>query len=112
MVVEPADAPDTAPPVETVAADELLLLHTPPVMGSFNVAPDPVHISVLPVIVPAAALTIMAVLLTQPVGNVYFIVCVLATSPATTPELIPTLAAAWLVLLQVPPPILFANVTD
>ena len=53
MVVVPEATPVTTPEALTVAADVLLLLHTPPPVASLSVVVALAHTVVVPVIEPA-----------------------------------------------------------
>src|ERR1035437_1236341 len=71
MTVVPATMPVIIPVLLTVATDGLLLVHTPPPTGSFNFAESPLHIVVIPVIVPAVGVSIVIILLAMAVPQLF-----------------------------------------
>ena len=103
MVVVPAVTPVTTPePETTVATEVLLLVHVPDGVASLSVVVNPEHTAKVPVIFAGNGLTVITLVLIQPVGNVYVIVDVPATRPLTRPVPELTVAAVVLLLLHVP----------
>ena len=110
MVAEPAATPVTSPVIEfTVAAAVLLLLQLPPPVPLLaNMAVAPAHNAEAPLTVPAlgrfpTVTRADAVTVPHEEVTVYLMVELPAESPVTTPVVEFTVAAAVLVLLQVPP---------
>lgn len=100
IVATPALAPVTIPVLPTVAIPVLLLLQVPlPVPVTATV--EPTHTLVPPPSGAGNASTDTTIVATQPSHVVYDIIVVLAAIPVTMPVL-PTVAAAGLLLLQVP----------
>lgn len=99
----PADTPVTMPEVPTVAIAELLLLHAPVAGRLLNVVVWPTHIVSAPLMVPGNRFTVIVLEVAHPVLNVYTILVVPAAIPATIPEPAPTVPAAVMLLLHVPP---------
>lgn len=105
----PLTKPATVPP-DTIATVLLLLLQVPPLVALVSEILAPAHTAVGPVIAAGAGLTVIAVVVKQPVPNVYVIVAVPANIPLTMPVPDPTLATAVLLLAHVPPPTELLNV--
>jgi hypothetical protein len=101
----PVTTPDTPP---TVATSVLLLVNVPPPVP-INVVVNPVHTVDAPIVAPGVGLTVIAVVVKQPVGITYEIVTVPAVTPVTAPVVEFTVALA-LLLLQAPPPVELASV--
>ena len=69
MPATPADTPVTDPVVPTTVATSVLpLLHTPPLVTSFNIFDEPAQTTVTPVIAAGVGLTVIGVITKQPVG--------------------------------------------
>ena len=103
IVVVPIDDPEMMPVMEPiVATDVLLLLHVPEPGASDKIALAPLQMCVIPRIAPGCRFTVAMVVVLQPVGNVYVILVVPATSPERIPE-VPIVATLRLLLLHVPP---------
>lgn len=82
----------------------LLLLHAPPEVPSLKVVvPPPSHTAAVPVMPAGTAFTVMAVVAMQLVPSENVIVALPRLTPPTVP-LVPIVATAVLLLLQVPPP--------
>lgn len=112
MVAEPAATPVTSPVTGfTVAAAVLLLLQLPPPVPLLvNIAVAAAHSVLAPLTVPAlgrlpTVTTTDALTVPHTEVTVYLIVELPAATPVTTPVVAFTVAAAVLVLLQVPPPV-------
>jgi hypothetical protein len=103
----PVTIPDEAP---TVVIVKLLLLQLPPVVASFKVIVEPWQKAMLPVIAAGKGLTVMVRVIMQPVGAVYVMFVVPAATPLTIPLETPTVAAAVLLLPQVPPAMVLVSV--
>ena len=99
-IVPPVRIPVVRPIVATVV---VLLVHVPPVTASLNVMVPPMHTPVGPRIDVGEGLTLITVVVQQPVGNLYVIVAVPRDTPVTIPLLIPTVATDVLLLVHVPP---------
>jgi hypothetical protein len=97
---DPAVTPVTIPVVPPTVAFVLLLLHVP-VPASDNVLLSPIQISVTPAIEDGKGLIVIITATLQPVGNVYVITDVPATTPVKIPVEEPTVALL-LLLLHVP----------
>lgn len=63
----PVAMPEVRP---TVAIDVLPLVHVPPATASLSVVEVPMHIFVPPLIVAGAVVTMIVVVVIQPVGSV------------------------------------------
>ena len=71
IVAVPADTPLTIPVSDpTVAVSILLLLHAPPGTTSVNIKLAPAQTTDAPVIGPGDKLTVIEVVVAQPVGSV------------------------------------------
>ena len=104
IVAIPEETPMAIPeelPIAAIAVE--LVVHTPPVDASVNVALPPVQIEVEPDIAPGAAPPIVTLVITTPQTQVYVIVAVPAATPVTTPVVDDTVAILVLLLDQVPP---------
>lgn len=109
ICVTPAATPVTTPVEEpTVAIDPLPLLHVPPAVASVRLDVEPAHASVVPEIPTGNGLTVIGVVVIQPVPIVYVIVALPVATPVTTPPVL-TIAVAISLLLHAPPAV--ASVT-
>lgn len=71
MVAVPVLTPETTPDVElTLAVDDALLVHVPPVGEELNVVVAPAHTADAPDIAAGAATTVMVCVAKQPLGSV------------------------------------------
>lgn len=71
MIAVPADTPVTIPEINpTVAIPVAPELQVPPVIASLNVVVVPIQIFVEPLIITGDGLTVIVVVIIQPVGNV------------------------------------------
>ena len=101
----PAAIPVTTPVREpTLPCALLLLLQTPPTVGSLSVVVDPTHTTGKPVMAKGVLLTVTAWVAIQPVGIVKVIVALPAATPFTIPVPDPTVAVATSLLLHVVEP--------
>ena len=100
------------PVLPMVAVVLLLLLHAPLPEGSLRDVKEPTQARGVPEIGAGAALTAIAVVIKQPVGNVYVIVVEPANMLLTAPEVIPVVAIDVLLLARVPPLIPSDKVVD
>ena len=66
IVAVPAIPPVTTPDAFTVATNELLLLHVPPVTASLKVVFDVAHTDKAPDIAPGAAITVIVLVASVP----------------------------------------------
>jgi hypothetical protein len=66
----------------------------------------------VPVIGPGDTLTVTVLVIAQPVGSVYVINVVPVVTPVTTPDELPMVATAVVVLTQIPPDGLEVSVMD
>ena len=107
------DAPPTKAPVPAliVATVVLLLLHTPPVVGSPKISVAPTQTAVLPMM-GNNGFTNIAVVAKQPDGSIYVIVTVPPAIPVTIPVNEPIVAMVLLLLLHVPPDVLSLTVIN
>jgi hypothetical protein len=64
------------------------------------------------VILAAGGVTVTALIAVQPVPVLYVIVAIPVVAPVTMPVLLPAVATMGLLLLHVPPGVLFVKVTD
>jgi hypothetical protein len=88
----------------TVATDELLLPHTPPVAALLSVVTLPGQTLVIPVIGGGNGSTEIEVVAIQPVGKVYVMnASGAALTPVTTPVTGLTVATSELLLVHTPP---------
>ena len=69
MAAEPAEMPVTILVEPTVAMVVLLLIQEPPAVVSPSVVVAPVQTQVVPVIAAGSGLTVMVIVVLQPVGN-------------------------------------------
>ncbi len=69
-IVVPATSPLTTPALLIVAAVGLVLLHTPPVLVVLSVVVLPTHTCGVPVMALGSALTVIVVVVIQPVPTV------------------------------------------
>jgi hypothetical protein len=92
----------------------LLLLQEPPVVVWLSVIVSLTQTIGVPVIVPAdgAVLTVTVAKALQPPLTSHVIIAVPAAIPFKTPVLLPMVATERLPLLQLPPLVAVANVTD
>jgi hypothetical protein len=104
MSVVPELTPVITPelPAVEVAMLVLPLIHVPPAIALLNVVVDPAHIVVNPVIPGGVGFTVIVVVTVLPETE-YDITLKPAATPVTTPVPVPTVAAAVLLLIQVPP---------
>ena len=93
-----------------VATAPLLLVHTPPAVPLvLRVAGLPMHIEVLPVMVPAETLAFTVIVMVVSTGEpqlldiLYLMVEVPAPKAVSSPDAASTVATAVLLLVQVPP---------
>ena len=96
-----------------VAIAGLVLTHVPPGVASVRVLVAPTQILVVPVIAPAATLIVTVVVaadVPQALATEYVIVAIPFATGLTTPFVAPTVATAVLLLLQVPPVVVFESV--
>ncbi len=93
--------PVTTPPLLTLVAYTLLVLHVPPVTDGVSVVVSPTQTVEAPLIV-APVLIVIGRVVMQPSAVVYEITVVPVVRPATIPVVDPTEALVVL-LLQVPP---------
>ena len=82
----------------------LLLLQMPPGTTSLRVSVRPTHTLVEPIIGPGVGLTLIVVVVIQPVGKVKVITVLPIATPVTTPVVDPTVAMVVALLVQVPEP--------
>ena len=102
ILAVPVDTPVTDPEAFTVATKVALLDHeAPPGVASDKMVTPPVHTVVFPVIATGAVLTLIEVVVKQPVPRVYVIVAGPAEMPVTFPD--PSSEILVLVVLQIPP---------
>lgn len=87
-----------------------VIVHAPPVVASANPAVVPTHNDVGPVIGSGLVFTVTLTVLGQPSGDKSVIVVPPASTPDTIPEMGSIVATEVLLLLQVPPVIVDANV--
>jgi hypothetical protein len=107
----PALTPVTTPvAVATVATDPVPCTHVPPLTEFDNVVVEPWQSTIVPVIAPGIGLTVIVRVTKQLVPIVYVITAVPTATPLTTPVEVPTSAILALLVLQVPPAVVFANV--
>jgi hypothetical protein len=109
MVVVPDVTPVTRPVESTVALPLLLLLHVPPVVALLKDVVAPIHTLIVPDIADGAVLIVTTLVIIQPVASVYVISEVPADIPVTTPVEEPTVATVGLLLLHVPPDVVFVR---
>ena len=112
MVALPAPTAVITPEVGlTVATKLLLLVQVPPAVPLLvKVVSEPAQMVAAPLIVPALASALMVMLaeaaeLPQVLLTVYVMVALPTPTPVTTPVTGSTVAAAVLLLVQVPPPV-------
>lgn len=104
--VLPGPTPDIGADVPvTVAIAVLLLLQLPQPALTLSEELLPAHTVELPLIEPAALLTVTITLTEQPLVDVNVIDAVPALTPLTTPDDTPTVATLSLPLLHAPPPL-------
>lgn len=106
IVTVPAETPVTTPEVGlTVAIAVLLLLHVPPTVESKRVIVPPTHTLEEPIITDMVPepVTVMVLVVKQPVVSIYVIVHVPAETPVTKPDVGLIVAIDVLELLHVPP---------
>ena len=96
--------------VPVVATAMSLLLQVPPPVVLLNVVIDPAHNVAVPLMAAGAATTDVTRVARQPVLMVYDIIVVPVTRPLTTPVVLPIVATVVLLLLQLPPEVVFASV--
>jgi hypothetical protein len=104
----PAETPVTIPVVAPTVALALPVLQVPP-PASFRVVVVPGHTTSDPVIAPGSGFTVTTAVIEHPVGAVYVIVVV----PASTPVAMPlglTVATLPVLLAHVPPAVASASV--
>lgn len=94
-----------------VATAVLLLLHTPPDVGSLKRVVVPTHKVVAPEMGAGALITETVVVATHPTPSEYVMAALPALTPDTTPEVLSTVATAVLALVQVPPEVPLLNGT-
>lgn len=70
MFAVPAATPVTIPVDPTVATNELLLLHAPPVVVSVSVVLSPAQTLAVPPMAAGKLFTVTTVVVAQPSGNV------------------------------------------
>jgi hypothetical protein len=101
----PGITPVIVPVSEPIAAtDGALLVQVPPGTKSVIVTGTATQIVAGPMIGPGTGLTVITVVIKQPVAvMVYFIVVMPGMMPVTTPVVGATVATAGALLLQVPP---------
>ncbi len=114
IVAVPATMPVTTPDALIVATDVLDEAHVPPLTVLDSVDVRPVHIDVVPDIVPAlgAGFTVKLSTWKQPVGIMYEMRTVPAETPSTAPVPVPTVAITVLEELHVPPEVVLVSVVD
>jgi len=93
----PATTPEALPIVATIA---LLLLHVPPASASDKVVVDPAQTVEEPVMLAGCAFTLITLVTYAPVLFVKVITVVPGDIPVTTPEVMPTVATAVLLLVH------------
>ena len=108
----PAESPVTIP--ATTFALVLLLLQTPPGVGSVKVIDEPTHTTdgpdILPTVEEGTTVTVFVdTVVPHPLVTEYMIVSIPAVIPVTTP---PTTVAVALLLPQVPPAVVSVKIID
>jgi hypothetical protein len=107
----PEDTPVTTPvPLTTVATPVPALAHVPPVVPSVKVIVEPTHTGDDPGIADGVVLTVIMVVVVQPVPREYVISDVPDMIPVTTPVPPTTVATVVVPLVQVPPVVPSVNV--
>lgn len=103
---EPGATPTVgSTPLVIVATAILLLLQLPQLLATDTDAVEPAHTVELPLIAPAAPLTVTITFTEQPAVDVNVIDAVPDDTPLTTPDVLPTVATSVLPLLHAPPPL-------
>jgi hypothetical protein len=119
IVVVPIARPFTTPVVPSIVAIAvLLLLHVPPVVAFESAVVEPIQTCVLPDIpgTTGIAYTVSGAIAVPGQPNALVTVYVMLTTPAETPFTIPvdrpTVATDMLLLVQLPPGVVFAFVIE
>ena len=107
MAEVPARTPVTMPAALMVAFAGVADDHVPPAVAEASVVVSPSQTASVPAIAAGKACIVTAVVAIQPVGRVYVIVAVPASTPVTTPDA--STAAFVLPELQVPPGVALAR---
>lgn len=116
VIIEvPGPTPTATPVVEPIVATDVVpLLHVPPTVEVLNVVDAPWQILVVPVMAAGNGITVNVFVVKQLLGSVYVIIVVpgagVADTPPTTPDAIPTVPIAGVLLVHVPAGTAWVNV--